>query len=69
MQYLHLISEGFSQAHNASGTDQFNGLEPPLTVNLPTYFVHAIPAICATWHHWNSKNSRNSVADIFFTRI
>jgi hypothetical protein len=34
MQYLHLISEGFSQAHNASGTDQFNGLEPPLTLRL-----------------------------------
>ena len=31
MRNLHLLAQTFSQAHNASGTHQFNGLGPPLT--------------------------------------
>jgi hypothetical protein len=31
MQYILLISEGFSQAHHASGIPQINGSETPLT--------------------------------------
>jgi hypothetical protein len=30
MQYILLISEGFSQAHHASGIPQINGSETPL---------------------------------------
>lgn len=30
----HLLTQTFSQARHASGTHQFNGLEPPLTVPL-----------------------------------
>jgi len=31
MPNLHLLTQTFSQARHASGTQQFNGLEPPLT--------------------------------------
>jgi hypothetical protein len=31
MPNLHLLTQTFSQARHASGTDQFNGLGPPLT--------------------------------------
>jgi hypothetical protein len=31
MPNLHLLTQTFSQARHASGTDQINGLEPPLT--------------------------------------
>jgi len=34
MPNLHLLTQTFSQARHASGTDQFNGLGPPLTVFL-----------------------------------
>jgi hypothetical protein len=33
MPNLHLLTQTFSQARHASGTDQFNGLGPPLTLN------------------------------------
>jgi hypothetical protein len=33
MPNLHLLTQTFSQARHASGTDQINGLEPPLTQN------------------------------------
>jgi hypothetical protein len=32
MRNLHLISEGFSQAHHAPGIPQINGLQTPLTM-------------------------------------
>ena len=34
MPNLHLLTHTFSQARHASGTDQFNGLGPPLTAHL-----------------------------------
>ena len=35
MPNLHLLTQTFSQARHASGTDQFNGLGPPLTQKRP----------------------------------
>jgi hypothetical protein len=32
MPNLHLLTQTFSQARHASGTHQFNGLGPPLTL-------------------------------------